>query len=54
MILKNAGAEDAEAMAKKILLAFEEPFSFSGKEFHISLSIGICVFPRTARTSRLC
>ncbi len=45
VILKNAGAEEAEAMAKKILLAFEEPFSFSGKEFHISLSVGICVFP---------
>jgi len=45
VILKNAGAEEAEEMAKKILAAFDEPFSFSGKEFHISISMGICVFP---------
>lgn len=45
VIIRNAGVEEAEAMAKKILASFEEPFSFSGKEFHISLSIGICIFP---------
>jgi diguanylate cyclase (GGDEF)-like protein/PAS domain S-box-containing protein len=45
VILRNSGVEEAETMAKKILAAFDEPFTFSGKEFHISLSIGICVFP---------
>jgi diguanylate cyclase (GGDEF)-like protein/PAS domain S-box-containing protein len=45
VILNNAGANEAESMAQKILASFEEPFAFSGKEFHITLSIGICIFP---------
>lgn len=45
IILKNSSPKEAEQFALRILNAFEEPFSFSGKEFYISLSIGICVFP---------
>ncbi|MCX7830517.1 MAG: EAL domain-containing protein, partial [Acidobacteria bacterium] len=45
VILRNSTPLEAEKCAIRILNAFEEPFAFSGKEFHISLSIGICMFP---------
>ncbi len=45
IILENSTPKEAEQCASRILSAFEEPFAFAGKEFHISLSIGICIFP---------
>lgn len=45
IILKNSPPQEAEQVASRILDAFDEPFAFAGKEFHISLSIGICIFP---------
>jgi diguanylate cyclase (GGDEF)-like protein/PAS domain S-box-containing protein len=45
IILKNTSPQEAERCAARILSAFDEPFAFAGKEFHISLSIGICMYP---------
>lgn len=45
IILRNSSPLEAEQCALRILNAFDEPFAFTGKEFHISLSIGICIYP---------
>jgi diguanylate cyclase (GGDEF)-like protein len=37
------GEDDAEAMARAIVAAVEEPFTVGGRQFHISVSIGFAV-----------
>ncbi len=46
VLLPNiAGAQDAEAVAQKILDALMQPYQISDKELHIGGSIGIALFP---------
>jgi diguanylate cyclase (GGDEF)-like protein/PAS domain S-box-containing protein len=40
-----ANAEEAAAVAQSILARFEEPFPLQGELIHVSLSIGISVYP---------
>lgn len=49
VLLGNSSPEEGEKISKEIIKAFEEPFSFGGREYHITLSIGICVFPDDGR-----
>ncbi len=39
------GQEDAEAIAKKILLKMQEPFSIEGHELYVTMSIGVSMYP---------
>jgi len=46
VLLPNiAGAEDAEAVAQKMLDILTQPFQINGEELHIGGSIGIALFP---------
>ncbi len=45
VLIKDSSPREAEKVAQRIIEAFDEPFIFSGKEFHLSLSIGICLYP---------
>jgi diguanylate cyclase (GGDEF)-like protein len=42
-------AEDARLTAQKILTAFEQPHPIDGRDFNISVSIGISIFPDDAQ-----
>ncbi len=41
-----AGPEDAEVIARKILVALEQPFALSHGNFRATASVGISIFPR--------
>lgn len=45
LLSKIANAEDATSVAQKVLTIFEEPFQLNGEPIHVSLSIGISVYP---------
>ncbi|MDP3841716.1 MAG: EAL domain-containing protein [Oxalobacteraceae bacterium] len=45
LLSKITNAEDATAVAQKILHIFEEPFVLHSEPIHVSLSIGISVYP---------
>lgn len=45
LLSKIANADDATIVAQKILDMFEEPFVLQGEPIHVSLSIGISVYP---------
>jgi diguanylate cyclase (GGDEF)-like protein/PAS domain S-box-containing protein len=50
VLLSEIGqAEDASLTAKKMLLALAAPHSIDGKEFHITASIGISIYPDDGR-----
>ena len=40
-----AQPDDADQTAQKILEAFREPFVFSDQELHITISIGVALYP---------
>jgi diguanylate cyclase (GGDEF)-like protein/PAS domain S-box-containing protein len=43
ILCEGAGKDVAVAVATRILAAFEQPFSHEGREFHLSVSLGIRV-----------
>ncbi len=45
ILIPNAGAEDAERIAKHVLKALEDPFELPGASVIVSASIGICTMP---------
>lgn len=45
LLSKITNAEDATSVAQKILHNFEAPFLLNGEPIHVSLSIGISVYP---------
>jgi len=45
MMLETGHAEDATAIAQKILDSFTEPLSIEGHQLHLSTSIGIAIYP---------
>lgn len=46
-----AGPEDAEVIAKKILVALEQPFALPDGSFRATASVGISIFPRDGQTA---
>jgi diguanylate cyclase (GGDEF)-like protein/PAS domain S-box-containing protein len=45
LLSKLDDADDASAIARHILRSFDEPFQLHGHRIHVSLSIGISVYP---------
>jgi diguanylate cyclase (GGDEF)-like protein/PAS domain S-box-containing protein len=41
ILCENAGGDDAQQVARRILTAFDRPFEHEGREFHMSASVGI-------------
>ena len=37
--------EDARTLAERVMQAFTQPFKLDGREFFLTLSIGVCRFP---------
>lgn len=52
-VLVELGGDNVEAasVAKKLLNAFVEPFSFNNKSFKITVSVGVAVYPNDAQAS---
>ncbi|MGH8666155.1 MAG: EAL domain-containing protein [Burkholderiales bacterium] len=43
----SAGSEaEAQALVERVIEAFTQPFKLDGREFFLTLSIGVCRFPR--------
>jgi diguanylate cyclase (GGDEF)-like protein len=41
--------EDASALAERLMQAFTQPFKLDGREFFLTLSIGVCRFPHDGK-----
>ena len=52
LLVRLADPRDAARVAKKLILAVEEPFHVEGQALHISASVGIALFPQDARDSK--
>ena len=47
LIFENVGGtDDAELLARKVLAVFDQPFHLGGREFRVTASIGISLYPR--------
>jgi diguanylate cyclase (GGDEF)-like protein len=47
LILENvSGMDDAGGLARKVMTAFDQPFLLDGREFRVTASIGVSLFPR--------
>ncbi|SEN05741.1 PAS domain S-box-containing protein/diguanylate cyclase (GGDEF) domain-containing protein [Mesobacillus persicus] len=51
LLLKGKGREDSEAIVKKILDQFRNPFNLRGLEVYSSTSIGIALYPKDGESS---
>jgi diguanylate cyclase (GGDEF)-like protein len=50
LIFENMnGTDDAEVLARKVLAVFEQPFQLEGREYKVTTSIGISLYPRDAQ-----
>lgn len=45
LLLPEAGQEGARRVADKLLLAFREPFAIASHRLHVTLSVGIALYP---------
>ncbi|MCB5188698.1 EAL domain-containing protein [Methylobacillus caricis] len=52
VLLDSATPEDAATVAEKIVFAFTQPFTSSGRELRVSASIGIAIHPDNGQTYR--
>jgi len=42
----EGGADEARSLAERVMQAFAQPFRLDGREFFLTLSIGVCCFPQ--------
>jgi len=50
LILENmSGTDDAKVLARKVLAVFDQPFHLGGREFKVTASVGISLYPRDAQ-----
>src|SRR5947209_19640268 len=40
ILCDNTSEDAAESLAKRVIAAFDAPFEFGGREFHLTVSIG--------------
>jgi diguanylate cyclase (GGDEF)-like protein len=53
LIFENvSGADDAERLAKKVMVVFDQPFQFGGHEMKVTASLGISLYPRDGQDAQ--
>ncbi|MCB5186071.1 bifunctional diguanylate cyclase/phosphodiesterase [Methylobacillus gramineus] len=52
VLLDSVRPEDAATVAEKVVFAFTQPFTSSGRELRVSASIGIAMYPDNGQTYR--